>query len=169
MAAINESIGGIIRIRDLPGVQKIEDRLLLYERNENLSAETEALIDQFSKKVFGIGCTDLNYPWPADFENLSEMDRWPIEEEADGYRASFETFGLSDELAMKLLLSYNIDFSNNSNQPLLCTSHLMRQAEVAAKGIAGHLPSAAEVNAANWGANLETEVLKFRAGKKHGL
>ena len=169
MAAINESSGEIIRIRDLPGVQKIELRLLLYERNKNISAETEALIDQFSKKVFGIGGTDLNYRWPADFENLSEMDRWPFEEEADGYDASFETFGLSDELAMKLLLRYNIDFSDNSNHPLLCTSHLMRQAEVAAKGVAGHLPSAVEVNAANWGANLETEALKFGAGKKRSL
>jgi hypothetical protein len=157
--------GGILRIRNLPDLPKVEDRLRLYETGRNLSAESEVLLDQFCRANFGIGLT-IDFPWPKNFDDLPPDEQWEIENLVEEFDAMFETNGASPEEAAAILLKYQIDFTDEYGRPLLCTEHLMRPVEVAAKGIQGKIPNPIEVDAGKWEASLEKQAAKFKAERR---
>jgi hypothetical protein len=108
----------LIRMRELPQIQTLERRLLLYGDDPN---HVETLIEEASLELFGMRPSDPVY-----------------REHETKYLASQQP---TDDMMMGVLLGLmGLDFSDERGQPLRCTKHLARAAEAAAMGIAGRLP-----------------------------
>ena len=108
-------------IRDLPCIADLEVKLLL-ERNAYDGA-VEDFCKAASLKLFGI--------WVTEDSEIVELH----------YNKLSRIFDLADDEVMTRMLALGVDFSNERGQPLRCTLGLAASAEVAARGIAGHLPN----------------------------
>ena len=153
---------GILLIRNLPDLPRVENRLRYYETGRSLSAESEKLLNQFCRHNFGIELI-VEFPWPENFDKLPLDERSEIEDWAEEFEANFETSGVSAEDAVVILRKYKVDFRDESGWPLLCTPHLMRPVEAAAKGMmGGALPNPADVELVKWEASLKRDAASFK-------
>ena len=138
----------VLIIRDLPGIDRLEDKLLLY-RNRY-----EGIEEDFSEKaaleLFGVSQADVGHAWclQADL---------------------FTAFELTDDETMDAMLKLGIDFSDARGQPLRCTLYLAPAAELAARGIAGHLPDQDQAALNRISSNLEREREAFMSRKRRAL
>lgn len=160
-----------IRMLDLPGFQRMEDKLLLNPQRQGLlSPEVEDFADNLSKETFAIVRNDTLFELPREYDELPEWSdefqeieaKWEVHEE------QFETAEASDDEAIPILLRLGFDFRDQRGQPLLCVKLFARQAEAAAKGILGKLPDREAAGLESWASALEREarqhMLKKRAG-----
>lgn len=131
--------------------------LLLYGTTSKvLSPELEDMLTEFSKGTFGLGLEELNFNWPENFRELPKdsLEKWKIKDAYDEHEDQFETSVLSPDDAVPVLIKLGVDFTDLFGCTMRCTKYLMRQAEAAAKGIAGNLPDLDDVEAARWGDQL---------------
>ncbi|MBA8909921.1 hypothetical protein [Aminobacter ciceronei] len=160
-----------IRLRDLPGFQEIEDKILLYSsiRGE-LNPELEFLINELSVKTFGIAASETFWQDPPGYED------WPLwsdeRQEADSrffeHEESFDTGRACDDEAVTILLKLGVDFRDAKGSPLLCTKFFCRQAEAAAKGVLGQMPDRLDVGLQSWANALERDARQHMTKKRTG-
>lgn len=135
-------VGSPIPVRDLPGVEALERKLLWgLTRRGPTSAEVDHEVNIVSQQLFGITRQDTEYSWPdgdppvraiEDPWHVSDVERRYLE-----YEQRFQTTGLNDEDSVVVLRGLGFDFTNEHGRPLLCTTLLSRQAEAAARGDRG--------------------------------
>lgn len=134
-------------IRDLPGIADLEVNLLIqrkaYDGIENDLAERAA------RELFGTWWEDL-----ADFYERDDL---------------LTTYEMTDDETMQEMLSIGVDFSDTRGHPLRCTLLLAASAEIAAKGIAGHLPDQGQATLDRIASNLERERDAFIGRKRRAF
>ena len=158
-----------IRVRDLPGARKLEDKLFLYTSMSGvLPPEIEDMVLTFCQATFGLNPADTKFQWPDEYWDYEEdsPERWRIERRRAAHEARFETTRLSHAEAMVVLKRLGLDFSDDRGEPLRCTPHLSRAAEAAAKGIAGKMPDRAAANLASWEDQVRAEAERFARKKR---
>ena len=160
-----------IPVRNLPGVAALERALLWgLTRRGPTSAEVDHEVNIVSEQLFGITRQDTEYSWPdgdppvraiEDPWRISDVERRHLE-----YEQRFKTTDLSDEEAVVVLRGLGLDFTDEQGRPLRCTTFLSRQAEAAAKGIAGKLPDPVAANVHLWETGLTEARDAFMANKR---
>ncbi|MGH0227912.1 hypothetical protein NKZ03_17625 [Sinorhizobium meliloti] len=158
-----------LRVLDLPGIQQLEDKLLLYQsRSGRVPPEISLLIDELGKTTFGITERDTRFEVPDDYSTLPEWsrERWEIDARYHAYEERFLTTEAIDDEAVAILLGLGLDFRDKHGWPLLCTRHFRRQAEAAARGIMGRMPDRAAVNLESWTKALERDAKEHMARKR---
>ena len=157
-----------LRIRDLPGVRKLEDQLLLYSSNQPLVDDAVA---RLSRQLFGIVSADTEFELPAEYWDLPDYspEKFRIVKQYNDHERQYETSdNLTDDENMQEMAGLGIDFSDERGQPLRCTKHLCRAAEAAAKGIKGKLPDRGTAALTRWEDKLRRESEAFKAKKRKG-
>jgi hypothetical protein len=162
-----------IRMRDLPVVMDLERKLLLYSPTRGpTSQQVERFVSDASRELFGITRRDTEFDCPDELVEEDEFEApWCYEiSETERQRREFEqrfkTSGVSDVEAVAILLQYGLDFRDEVGHPLRCTMRLCRQAEAAAKGIAGKLPDVAAAEEKRLADKLEQEAEAFMASRR---
>jgi hypothetical protein len=160
-----------IRVLDLPGFRRMEDKLLLNPPRQGLlSPEVEDFADNLSKETFGIVRNDTLFELPRAYDELPEWsdERQEIEDKWDAHEEQFQTAEATDDEAIPILLRLGFDFRDQRGQPIRCVKLFARQAEAAAKGIMGKLPDREAAGLESWASALERDarqhMLKKRAG-----
>lgn len=130
-------------IRDLPGIAGLEVNLLM--QRKAYEGIEEDLAGEVARKLFGV--------WIYESHEIYTE-----------HQDLFTSWELADDEAMAQLMTLGIDFSDERGNPLRCTRWLAASAEVAARGIAGHLPD----NLDQFASNLERDRDAFIASKRRG-
>lgn len=158
----HKSVRPPIRVLDLPGVQRLEDKLLLngFPRRD-LLPETEQLADETSIRLFGITKAQTEI-YLDDFRDYDDED---FEQRLLRLQRASETVDVSDEDRVEVLLNLGLDFRGQRGHPLLCTRLFGRQAEAAAKRIIGNLPDQASAHLQKWESNLERDAEAWKKRK----
>lgn len=154
----------LLRVLRLPDIQSIEDKILIQApRHGELPWELSDFIDDVSKRIFGITRNDTLFEYPADYADLEEESEawWDIYDLREIHEQQFQTSNLPDEEAVQALLRLGLDFRDADGNPLRCTKFFCRQAEAAAKGIAGKMPDIRSVDAHSWESKLRKESEEF--------
>lgn len=163
--------GSPLRIRMLPGFQAIEDKLLLYSSMRGaLPPEIEKAVDDLSLSTFGVVATQTEFAFPDHYQSLPiySDELREIEDAYYEFEERFDTSDATDDEAVDTLLGLGLDFRDERGLPLRCTKLFMRQAEAAAKGIVGRLPSRGDAEVAQWKTNLEQEADLYMRRKRAG-
>lgn len=162
-----------LRMRDFPAVIDLECKLLVYSPTRSpTSPQVERYVANASRELFGIIRRDTEFDCPDELPEEDEFgDPWcheisDTERQRREFEQQFKTTGLSDVEAVAVLLHYGLDFRNEVGHPLRCTIPLSRQAEAAAKGIAGKLPDPVAAKEALWAENMEQAAEAFMASKR---
>ncbi|HVI27592.1 hypothetical protein [Hansschlegelia sp.] len=155
----------MIRMIDLPAVRKLEDAVLL-GRAQGSWAEEHA--DTASKELFGNTLADTQFRFPDCYFDDDAGDGLIIETNGryDKHEAKFATTGKSDADMCAVLKELGLDFTGMDGRPLHCTPLLARQAEAAARRIAGKLPDVEDLSVRQWAANLEEAARAFQQKKR---
>lgn len=159
----------MIRMLDLPGFQRMEDRLLLNpSRNGELGPDVEDFADNLSNETFGITRNDTLFELPSEYDDLPEWadERREIEDRWDIHEDQFETAEASDDEAIPILLRLGFDFRCERGQPMRCVKLFARQAEAAAKGIMGRLPDREVAGLEFWANALERDAKQHMLKKR---
>jgi hypothetical protein len=155
-----------IRVRDLPGVSELEDRLLLYGTDPGRREDISVWV---SRDLFGIGKFETRFQYHRSVDEITDpFEYQAVEQLRVAHESNFETGDhLTDDEIMSVMVELGLDFSDDRGQPLRCTKELCRPAEAALKGIMGaRMQDLAEVKLENWGDNLEREAQAFLAKKR---
>lgn len=162
-----------IRVRDLPGVEALEAKLLLYApRRGPLPDRLLDEVNAVSQQLFGITQQETEFRWPDDYPRNDETyDPWApeiieTERRYKEHELRFKTTDLTDEEALILLRGLGLDFSDERGHPLRCTMLLSRPAEAATRGIAGKLPDAVAAKEGRWEKELTEAREAFMASKR---
>ena len=89
-----------------------------------------------------------------------------IERRHREYEQRFQTTDLNDEDSVAVLRGLGLDFRDEHGRPLRCMMLLARQAEAAAKGIAGKLPDPVAARDERWETGLAEAAEAFMASKR---
>ncbi|MDR7224365.1 hypothetical protein [Aminobacter aminovorans] len=160
-----------LQIRRLPGFQQIEDKLLLYSSvRGTLPPDVEKAVDDLSLNTFGITATQTEFAFPEHYQALPVYsdELREIEDAYYEFEDRFDTSDATDDEAVEILLGLGLDFRDERGFPLRSTKLFMRQAEAAAKEIAGCLPSRGDVEVAQWKTTLEQEAYLYMRRKRAG-
>jgi len=166
-AAVTPSISPslpAIRIREFPGIDELERKLLLYSGRGQLPIDLDERMDEISVALFGIKREQTLYQKPADYYLLPKDELEFYEEE---HESRYETSELDQDQAVAFLKTFGLDFSDEGGKSLLCTWYLKRQAEAAAKGFMGKMPDRAQAGLDTFASKLEADARAFlsRRGK----
>lgn len=159
----------LVRMLDLRGFDLLERQLLLYapRRGEVLSPTLETMISALSVETFGITARGTEFVFPHDYESMHALS--PARDRADrafeAHEDRFETTHATDDETVDILKPLGLDFSDDRGFPLRCTMYFRRQAEAAAKGIAGHMPDVTALSVDRFENNLAAQVRAFIAKK----
>ena len=159
----------VIAIRDQPGVQDLERKLLLYTgRRTVLSPELDDLLEEVSQRLFGIVRDDTLYAPPPEYWGLSDDDpeRWRIDSLIDDYERQLKAEHLPEPEALRHLEALGVSFYGQNGDALSCFRHFDRQAELAALKVKGSLPEPAEINQDELGSRLEAEARQWKSTRK---
>jgi hypothetical protein len=161
-----------VRLIEHPAIRALEDKILLQAPLHGPLPYTlnEPILDA-SIAVFGISQDDTHFAFPADYDSLGEdsADRKKIDKAYWVHEDSFEIGEeFTDDEIVEALLSLGVDLRDERGLPLRSTKLLFRQAEAAAKGIAGRLPDHAELKLSKWEKNLRQAAKTHLASKKRG-
>ncbi|HEY1710570.1 MAG TPA: hypothetical protein VGG10_20030 [Rhizomicrobium sp.] len=152
----------IRRLRELPGVQELENDKLL---NDRLRIDNDdrlnARIEETSIKLFGIRRMDTVFQFPPNWEAIEnddwdEADRILAQEEA--HEARFycnDEHSEVDQLAHLHERGWNL--SDERGNPLRLFWWFARQVEAVAKGYMGRAPDMGAVNLQKWENSLAEE------------
>jgi hypothetical protein len=135
----------LLIIRDLPTIADLEVDLLL-RRNQYDGVERD-LAEAVARKLFGT--------WWSDVVDVYEHHDYLM-----------TGWAMTDEETLQAMLTIGIDFSNTRGHPLRCTLLLAGPAEIAARGIAGHLPDQGQAALDRMASNLVREREAFMARKR---
>ena len=136
MTAVTVVTAPALLIRDLPGIDRLEDKLLLYgKQREGIEDDLTAPV---ALRLFGVSAAQI-----AD-----------AYEEHDNLFTAWEN---TDDETLLLMLTLGIDFTDARGQPLRCTVHLAPAAEIAARGIAGKVPNPAQIELDRMASKMEQE------------
>jgi hypothetical protein len=151
----------------------LERKLLLYSPIRGpISPQVEWHAGSASRELFGITRKDTEFDRADELLADEEYeDPWLYEiSEAEPQRNEFErrfkTTGVGEEEVVAILLGYGLDFRGEDGHPLRCTMLLCRQAEAAAKGIAGKIPDIAAAEEDLWAEKLEQDAEAFMASRR---
>ena len=127
-----------VRLLDLPGFRALEDKVLLFSSsNGDLPPEIDQMVNDLSRKTFGITEAETEFQMPEaywDKDNLS-LDRERINRDYDRHERQFEMVERPAEDAVTALRHLGFDFTDDHGLPLGCTKLFSRQAVAVAKGI----------------------------------
>jgi len=158
------------RLLDLPGIQALENKLLM---NTRAGAEDFGAFDrecqELSRDLFGIDRTDTLYFLPDDvnWDELSDSEREAFASASDAHEAQFVASAMDwDEDRVAHLEEFGWDLTDDRGHPLRVCKYFCRQVESVAKGIAGTAPNVDEVSAKSWGEQMALEARKFKTGKR---
>lgn len=138
----------VLIVRSLPGIADLEVDLLM-RRNEYDGIE-EDLAWSVARKLFGLVWDDVYRVWDQHGDSL------------------ITRFELADDETMNSMLQLGVDFSDDRGNPLRCTNLLAAFAEIAARGLAGHLPDPEAAALDQAAASLARERDAFIASKRRG-
>ena len=152
-----------IRVRDLPGVRDLENRLLMNSRDRHRSEWDIATV---CRTVFGIDPTEVDYHPPDHYWELPENSPERIRMCEDYYDQFDAHDGLTDDETVDVMMGLGFDFSDERGHPLRCTKAIARVAEAAVKGIVGQMPDRQAATVENWGDALKREAEAFLVKKR---
>ena len=157
-----------ITIRSIPVISELEQKLFFTNLPSQLEVELENQVNAASKYVFGITEDQTKFLYPDNYSDLAKgSEKWSkVEIDFIEYEEDYLTSYYGDEDTIEILKLLGIDFSDENGNPLRCTRYLKRQAEVAAKGLKGHLPDITKMKDEDWQKKLEEDAKTFSAIKK---
>lgn len=160
----------MLRLIEIPAIRTLEDKLLLGTTLHGPLPHTlDEPIRETSLAVFGIVENDTYFMLPANFNSLPENspERGKVEESYWDFEERFELDeDFTDDEMVETLLRLGVDMRDERGLPLRCTKLLYRQAEAAAKGIAGRLPDQIELRFNKWEKGLMNAANSHLAAKK---
>jgi hypothetical protein len=155
-----------LRIRDLPGIRKLEDHLLLFSDDPHRIDDEVA---EVSRQLFAIEPKEVRHDLPDEFWDLPDYsdERYRITVAHAKHENQFATSDrLSPERTVEVLATLGVDFLDDQGQPLRCTKRLGRVAEAAARGLKGKLPDRGVANLHQWEESMKKAVDAFMARKR---
>ena len=163
----------VIRLIEIPAIRALEDKLLLVTSPRGQLPHTlDGPIHETSVSVFGVTEHDTYFRFPANIDSIDEDSaEWEkIYEASLSHESRFELDkNYTDDEIVEALLKMGVDLRDERGFPLRCTKLLCRQAEAAAKGIAGRLPDRAELKLSQWEKGLAREANSHLAAKRHKM
>lgn len=146
----------MIRLRDVPGVQGIEDaeRLNRAARVSN-DHDLSRRIAEVSLKAFGIGPGDADFHYPEfaltkEWHELSSDEEGLLYAAMDEWEAHFDVCYTQDEQAAWSAMGW--DVTGPDGEVLLCLPHFKRLMVCVSKGLRGRSVEAVATDA--WAARL---------------
>ena len=137
------------RLIDLPGVADLEQKALMNPRYAEPDARTQYMdIDRCSVSIFGLTADAADKtPRPAGWDKI---ERKPVREQIE----AFEREGW--------------DVTDSRRRPLRMFDHFNVQLWLAVRGVAGHLPFAADEDEAPsaWGSSLQADAARFKRERR---
>ena len=159
-----------IRLIDIPAIKTLEDKLLLgASLHGPLPHTLDAPIRDASLAVFSIAEVETYFQLPEGFHSLAEGSpaREKVEEAYWNYEDRFELDeDFTDDEIVETLLKFGVDMRDGRGLPLRSTKLLFRQAEAAAKGIAGRMPDPADLKLNEWEKKIVKDANSHLAAKK---
>jgi len=151
-----------IKVIRLPGFKSLEDRSLWEMGTPDFDNDVNTL----SLRTFGITVEDTYFPAPMGWRDFAIERQWEVEQKIGDHEARFPAYYAGEDQIIEQFKKLGFDFTDDHGKPLRILELFCRQAEAAARGIAGRRPEVAALDAEIWGNDLEEQARQWKDARR---